>query len=248
MPLYETESLVLKSYNLAEADRIVVFFTHDHGLVRGVAKGAKRLKSRFGSTLEIFSTVQLSYFQKEERELVSIQNVELIDSCFDEASDPSFLETFSYIADLLTAFAPPHDPSEKLFRMTKACLETAKTDPTSLISIRLYFELWLIRLAGYLPDWSKCDNCGRRFTDTETANLQAHQQLFCALCAKARGQQIGPAERQLFHNVQKLSPQAFSEAASDPNVLESMSGIMRDIISKVLGKESVPWQSRMAAK
>jgi DNA repair protein RecO (recombination protein O) len=248
MPLYETESLVLKSYNLAEADRIVVFFTREHGLVRGVAKGAKRLKSRFGSTLEIFSTVQLSYFQKEERELVSIQNVELIDSCFDQASDPGFLETFSYVADLLTAFAPPHDPSEKLYRMTKACLETAKSDRTALVSIRLYFELWLIRLAGYLPDWSKCDSCGRPLTDTETANLQAHQQLFCASCAKARGQQIGPAERELFHSVQKLSPQAFSQALWDIGVVESVSGIMRDIISKVLGKDSVAWRSSMAAK
>src|SRR5688500_9871184 len=100
MPVVETESLVLKSYNLAEADRIVVFFTREHGVVRGVAKGAKRLKSRFGSSLEPFSTVNLEFFQKEDRELVSIQRVELIRSCFDAASDPAFLRTFSYIADL----------------------------------------------------------------------------------------------------------------------------------------------------
>src|SRR5687767_12360245 len=125
MPLYETESLVLKSYNLAEADRIVVFFTRDHGIIRGVAKGAKRLHSRFGSTLELFSTVQLSYFQKEDRELVSLQQVELTRSCFSAASDPEFLHTFSYIADLLMAFVPPHDPNETLYRMTKACLDTA---------------------------------------------------------------------------------------------------------------------------
>lgn len=240
MPLYETESLVLKSYNLAEADRIVVFFTRDHGLVRGVAKGAKRLKSRFGSTLEIFSTVQLSYFQKEERELVSIQNVELIDSCFAEASDPEFLETFSYIADLLSEFAPPHDPSEKLYRMTKACLETGKSDPDSLVSTRLYFELWLLRLAGYLPDWSKCDNCRRPFTATETANMQAHQQLFCEDCAKARGPRIGPVEQEVFHNVQKLSPTAFAEyARNDREPVEVVSRAMRAIISKVLGRESL---------
>lgn len=239
MPIYETESLVLKSYNLAEADRIVVFFTREHGLVRGVAKGAKRLKSRFGSTLEIFSTVQLSYFQKEERELVSIQTVELLDSCFDQASDPYFLETFSYIADLLTEFAPPHDPSEKLYRMTKACLETAKADRDSLPAVRLYFELWLLRLAGYLPDWSKCDNCRRSFAVDETANIQVHQQLFCADCAKARGPQIGGREREIFHNVQKLSPPAFVEAVrAIAGPVDNVSVAMRSIIAKVLGKES----------
>jgi DNA repair protein RecO (recombination protein O) len=248
MALYETESLVLKSYNLAEADRIVVFFTRDQGLVRGVAKGAKRLKSRFGSTLEIFSIVQLSYFQKEERELVSIQNVELIDSCFAQASDPAFLDTFSYIADLLTEFAPPHDPSEKLYRMTKACLESAKADPGALVSLRLYFELWLVRLAGYLPDWTKCDNCRRSFEAGETANMQAHQQLFCQSCAKARGQQIGSSEREVFHSVQKLAPSAFVDSSRDRAAsVEVVSSSMRAIVSKVLGKESTSSIRKWAA-
>ncbi|HBR56430.1 MAG TPA: DNA repair protein RecO, partial [Blastocatellia bacterium] len=55
MPIFESESFVLKSYSLAEADRIVVFYTRNYGIVRGVAKGAKRLNSKFGSTLEPFS-------------------------------------------------------------------------------------------------------------------------------------------------------------------------------------------------
>ena len=54
MSLIETESIILRSYNLAEADKIVVLLTRDHGVVRGVAKGAKRLKSKFGSGLEPF--------------------------------------------------------------------------------------------------------------------------------------------------------------------------------------------------
>ena len=78
MSVVESESIVLKSYNLAEADRIVVFLTHEHGIVRGVAKGAKRLKSRFGGGLEPFSIVRLAYFQKEALELVAIHSLELI--------------------------------------------------------------------------------------------------------------------------------------------------------------------------
>ena len=70
MPLIETESLVLKSYNLAESDKIVVLLTREHGVVRGVAKGAKRLKSKFGSGLEPFSVVMATYFEKESSELV----------------------------------------------------------------------------------------------------------------------------------------------------------------------------------
>ena len=156
MPLFESESLILRSYNLAEADRIIVFFTRDHGIVRGVAKGAKRLKSRFGSTLEPFSTVNLTFFQKEERELVSVQDVELTQSRFAAASDPEFLKTYSYLASLLTAMLPPHDPSETTYRMAKACLDVEAVGAESLAAVRLYFELWLLRLGGYLPDWTRC--------------------------------------------------------------------------------------------
>ncbi len=64
MSIIESESLVLKSYNLSEADRIIVLLTRDHGVVRGVAKGAKRLKSKFGSGLEPFSVVKVIVFSK----------------------------------------------------------------------------------------------------------------------------------------------------------------------------------------
>ena len=111
MPLIETESIVLKSYNLAEADRIVVLLTRDHGIVRGVAKGAKRLKSRFGSGLEPFSEGRATYFQKENLELVSLQSAELTRSNFALASEPEFLQKFSYIGDLLISFLPPLYPN-----------------------------------------------------------------------------------------------------------------------------------------
>src|SRR3954471_24243642 len=99
MPLIETEGLVLKSYNLAESDRIDVLLTREHGVVRAVAKGAKRLKSKFGSGLEPFSVVQATYFQKETVELVSLQKTDLITSNFDAASEPAFLQKFSYLAE-----------------------------------------------------------------------------------------------------------------------------------------------------
>src|SRR5215210_4666597 len=101
MALVETESLVLKSYNLAEADKIVVLLSKDHGVIRGVAKGAKRLKSKFGSGLEPFSVVHCTYFQKDAVELVSLQRIELIRSNFEAASNPEFLKKFSYLSDLL---------------------------------------------------------------------------------------------------------------------------------------------------
>ncbi|MEQ1645716.1 MAG: DNA repair protein RecO, partial [Pyrinomonadaceae bacterium] len=103
MSLIETESIILRSYNLAEADKIVVLLTRDHGIVRGVAKGAKRLKSKFGSGLEPFSFVNSTYFEKDTSDLVSIQKIEIDESNFAAASDPDFLQKFSYLGDLLVS-------------------------------------------------------------------------------------------------------------------------------------------------
>src|SRR5919199_637171 len=78
MPLRETEAFMLRTYTLKEADKICVFLSRDAGKLRGVAHGARRLKSRYGASLEPFTEVAISYFQKEHRELVSISNCEII--------------------------------------------------------------------------------------------------------------------------------------------------------------------------
>ncbi len=239
MGLVETEGLVLKSYSLADADKIVVLLTQNEGLVRGVAKGAKRLRSRFGGGLEPFSIVQISYFQKEERELVSIGHIELIKSYFEKASDPDFFEKFAYLVELLVEFAPPHDPNEKLYRMAKVCLETASENPQNLVGTVVYFELWILRLGGYLPDWNRCDNCKREFGADEKASLQINFHLLCQNCQKGRNDwQISAANRQIFINAQKLSPRRFVKFVTnkEKNVRE-VSSILRRIISNILGRD-----------
>lgn len=241
MALVETEALVLKSYTLAEADKIVVFLTQKNGLVRGVARGAKRLKSRFGGSLEPFTIVNLTFFQKEERELVSISQIELKKSFFAEAGNPEFLQKFSYLSDLLFEFAPPSEPNEKLYRMACASLETGGRNPQNLEAVALYFELWLMRLAGFLPNWAACDFCRRNFGREETTSLQANFHLFCANCRKTGSRLIvSSVERQIYETAQKLPPADFIEFAADKSPqIKNMSNILKQMISHTLGKSIV---------
>lgn len=239
MPLIETEGLVLRSYNLAEADRIVVFFTREHGIVRGVAKGARRLKSRFGSMLEPFSTVLLTYFQKEERELVSVQQIELIESRFDTAAEPGLLHTLSYLSELLIAVVPPHDPNETMYRMAKACLETGPANASELAALRLYFELWVLRLGGYLPDWSKCAGCSRPTNGEDEITLRADLHLVCRQCRRSSG--LAPFTGPMVdasRGAQKLLPRKFMDlAAKDTETVTALSAVLRRIIAQVVGRD-----------
>ncbi|MGB5014550.1 MAG: DNA repair protein RecO, partial [Pyrinomonadaceae bacterium] len=190
MSLIETESIVLKTHNLADADKIVVLLTHDHGVVRGVAKGVKRLKSRFGSGLEPFSIVRATYFEKEAVELVSIQNIDLVESFFAAASNPDFLQKFSYLSDLLITFSPPNDPNENLYRMVRASIKAAAEDVASYLAISVYFESWILRLAGFMPDWDHCDQCRRVIEDSETAEVRSNFHLICSVCRRPTGSRV----------------------------------------------------------
>lgn len=241
MGLVETEGLILKSYSLAEADKIVVLLTNNEGLVRGVAKGAKRLKSKFGGGLEPFSIVNIAYFQKAERELVSIRELELVRSFFENASEPQFLQKFSYLVDLIVEFAPPHDPNERLYRMTKVCLETAAQNSESLESIAVYFELWILRLGGYLPNWNHCDKCKRDLGENENAILQINFHISCLNCQNSRNNwNISPEQRMIFVTAQKVSPIKFAEFAKNHKAdVKELSIILRRIISQIIGKETV---------
>ena len=76
MPVYTSEALILRTYKLGEADRIVVFLTRDRGKKRGVAKGARRARSRFAGALEPMTRAGVAYYEREQRDLVRINYVE----------------------------------------------------------------------------------------------------------------------------------------------------------------------------
>src|SRR5256885_2124712 len=148
MRLVTTDAIVLRSYNLAESDRIVVCLTRSSGLVRAVAKGARRMKSRFGAALEPFTLIKLSFHEKENRELVTLSSAEIITSHFDLSSNLESGEVLAYMGEMVAEFAPPHETDERLFRMLSACVETLSQQKDSERALTRYFEIWLLRLAG----------------------------------------------------------------------------------------------------
>lgn len=239
MSLFETEAIILKTYSLSEADKIVVFLTEKQGLVRGVAKGAKRLKSKFGGSLEPFTVTYISYFQKEERELVSIRQIELVKSYFEIVCEPYVLEKFSYLVDLIVEFAPPHDPNEKLYRMVKVCLEKAAQSPEFIDSVILYFEFWLLRLAGFLPNWETCSICKRQFTLREKAFLQTDFHLFCVQCRKSDNHNVVNSGLRFIHTAaRKYTPDNFIQNTADrAEAISELSVILKKMLSRILNRE-----------
>nr|MDQ3323140.1 DNA repair protein RecO C-terminal domain-containing protein [Acidobacteriota bacterium] len=154
---------------------------------------------------------------------------------------PYFLQKFAYLSELIVNFAPPHDPNEKLYRMAKICLETAALNAENLESLALYFELWILRLGGYLPDWNRCDNCKTEFNSDESGGLQLNFHLLCRRCRKSKmNLEVSASERKVFLTAQRLNPADFVDySANFPVEVKEISSILKRIISSVLGREII---------
>jgi len=218
MSLVDTEALILRTYNLAEADKIVVCLTKHSGLIRGVAKGCRKLRNRFGASLEPFTHVYLTYYERENRELVSIRQTEILKSNFNLSSDPSIVTALAYLGDLLIEFSPPHQANELLFRMSTACFDAVSQTPEDLQSILRYFEVWLLKIEGFLPDLRACANCHRTFAE-ETIYLGHDLSLRCAQCSNSRGSAVSKHLHSQLRATEKLPQPKFAhevrEASSE---------------------------------
>jgi DNA repair protein RecO (recombination protein O) len=153
VPLYTADALILRTYKLGEADRIVVFLTRDRGKKRGVAKGARRQRSKFAGALEPLTEVKVAYFESERRELVGVNFAETVKSPlgFVGLVDGPPLQYVGYFAELLDEWAQEADADDRLYRLGASMLDAlgggAPAEP-----LARYFEYWLLRLQGVYPE------------------------------------------------------------------------------------------------
>jgi DNA repair protein RecO (recombination protein O) len=161
---YTTEAVVLRSFRLGEADRVLHVYTLDRGRVGAVAKGVRKTKSRFGARLEPLSHVELVLHQGSG-ELQTVTGVELLRSHRAAREEPYRLAVGLVAAEAMLRLFPEQDENERAFRALVRFLDLLdeleplegrpQSDP-----LALSFQLKLLWLAGYLPHVTSCAECG----------------------------------------------------------------------------------------
>jgi DNA repair protein RecO (recombination protein O) len=158
MALKESEAIVLRTYPMREADLLVTLFTRMEGKVRGVARSAKKSRRRFGGALEPLTLVRAVYEDRERQELTRLDSCEVMDSPL--TTDVSYprLIALGHVAELLDELLPDREANDALFRLTISVLEVLRGN--DIWMPLTYFELWLTRLTGFLPELLACSECG----------------------------------------------------------------------------------------
>src|SRR3954469_6364935 len=182
---YKTEAVVLRSFRLGEADRVLHLYTLDRGRVGAVAKGVRKTKSRFGARLEPLSHGELILHQGSG-ELQTVTGAELIHSHHETRETPYRLGVGLVAAEAMLRLFPEQEANERAFRaLTRFLdlvddLEPAGTEPTR-DPLVLSFQLKLLWLSGYLPHVTSCAECG-----AETDLVGYSPRAGGAVCASCR--------------------------------------------------------------
>ena len=159
MALRESEAIVLRTYPLREADLLVTLFTRTEGKVHGVARSAKKSKRRFGGALEPLTYVRAFYDVRERQELVRLDSCDVLESPLAFEVGYARAVALGHIAELLDELLPDHEANDAIFRLTLSVLHVL-TGADIWMPVT-YFDLWLTRLAGFLPELTECIVCGR---------------------------------------------------------------------------------------
>ncbi len=178
MPLRDTEAIVLRTYRLGEADKIASLFTRQMGRLRAVARGALRPKSPYGSKLEPLSYLRVQIFERENRDLLNLNSADLLESFFSMQADYRVQLAAQYLAEVGERLLPEHEANERAFRLYLAVLRALKTSKEVTRPL-LYFDYWMVRLGGFLPNFNACASCGRALGEQGGFYSRGSESLLC---------------------------------------------------------------------
>ena len=227
MPARETEAIILKTFPLGEADRLVSFLGRATGRMRGVAAGARRIKNRYGSTLQLLSHVQVWYIEKETRDLVRIQQCEPLES-FNKSQSDYFLSTgMAVVSEVAEIALPEREVSEPMFRLI--LLTAQEIERTGEWSLPLsYFAFWTVRLGGWLPRFDRCANCDTIFGMRAGYFASWEPGLLCEKCRRQGMSAMHPVAREL---AERFTGERLDRIA----LTESMKSALRELREASLG-------------
>ncbi len=153
---YKTEAIVLRQTPLGEADRILTLFTTDIGKLRAVAKGVRRPGSRLGGHLELLNRVSVSLGQGRQLDVVG--EVQTLQTYPRLRADLERLSMAIYMAEVIDLFSPERAVGYTVYRLFADTLDRLQQTPNAGLLVR-YFEMRLLELSGYGPEFQSCVEC-----------------------------------------------------------------------------------------
>ena len=220
MAAKESDAVILRTWPLDEAHKIVSVFARSEGRIRGVAPHARRSVKRFGAALEMLSYVRLRYSEKPHGGLVRLESCELLESFC--GSQPGYEQIVggSCISEVCELILPEHEANEPFLRLVLLVIREMGRS-ASIWRALTYFDLWAVRLAGFLPPLDECIRCHADLAaEDETWFRPQWDGLLCRNCRGEESWSLTAASRRLAKrmlatSLDQISDEGWTKSTAD---------------------------------
>jgi DNA repair protein RecO (recombination protein O) len=227
------EAVVLRHSDWGEADRLLGLFTREHGKLRAVAKGARKVRSRKAGHLEPFTRVALMLARG--RDLWIVTQAETVDAYLPLREDLERIAHASYVVELLDRFTYEEGANRPLYQLLIETLSRLSSLEDVFLAVR-YYEIRLLDLLGFRPELVRCVRCGEQ--------IQPKDQYFSALLGGALCPNCGPQEPtsravsmaalKYLRHLQRSSYKDASRASISAQVRQEMENLLQFYLTYLL--------------
>jgi len=163
MALGKTAAVVIRAFPLGESDRVVTFFSRQYGKVRGVARAARRMRSRFGGALELGTLGELVFFDSGRSELVRVDHFDVLEPFARVREDLSRLAHAAWMLESVGRLTAERDPHAAVYGLLVRALGSLEAGaPAGRVAVA--FGVRCIDALGHRLRTDACAGCGRRVT------------------------------------------------------------------------------------
>ncbi len=232
MPLLRTEGIVLQTWDLGEHDRLVTLYTRDHGRLAAVVRGARRLRSRFGGALELFTWGDAVGFEREGRALVRLDHFDIREPFRRLRDDLECLGQGARMIEAIARLTAERDAQPLCFALLLRALRALDAGAAPA-RVQLAFALRLLDLLGHRPRLDRCGRCGRPVGTQGIAFDAAEGHVVCGTCGGAPALQ--PAVAAALRGLQGASWEARLGARLLPAVEHAAAAALDDYLAMLVG-------------
>jgi DNA repair protein RecO (recombination protein O) len=222
VPLLRTDGIVLRTRELGEHDRLVTLYTRDLGRLTAVARGARRVRSRFGAALELFTWGDAVGFEREGRGLVRLDHFDIRRSFRRIREDLERLAQGARILEAVARLTAERDAQPACFALLLTTLRALESQAPG--RVQLAFTLRFLDVTGHRPRLDRCGGCGGRLGTTEVTFDRTTGSVTCPACRPGGTAPLAPRALAVLRGLQaaawaarltaRISPAVEREAAT----------------------------------
>ena len=185
LPYHKTLGIAIKSRKHGETSKLLTIYTKDYGKINAIAKGARKLKSRFGCSLELFTESKMMLYKKEAGELYLVSQTLITEHFRNLCSDMKKFTVASVVSEFMFNFTPNAESNPSLYNLYKYIL-SALDSGNEEDKVLLMFMVKFLTISGYKLHLKSCSSCGSKNIEKEE-NKFISAKFGGALCEECAG-------------------------------------------------------------